>query len=488
VETIPEASYQKFGKDVLITGAAQVLVALTGLIMLPLFTKFLGAHDYGIWAQVMVTIGLVLPFAVLGLPAAMIRFIPAKTDIREIQEGFYSVFCLTFLVTLLLSLAIILSADVIAEAFFEGDTEIVRIIGLIILVTVPNMVCFSLFRALRQMKKVAIFTIATSYAQVALIAYLILNGYGLLVIVYGVLAIKVIIFFILLFLIKRQIGIRRPHFSRIKEYLSFGLPVIPGSISFWVVASSDRYVIAYFLGATSVGIYSAGYGLANIFLMVAMVLAFVLPPTLAKLYDEGRMDDVRVYLSYSLKYFLALAIPFVFGAAMLSEPVLRIFSTPAIASEGYFVVPFVAVSILFIGTSTVMAQSLYLVKRTKILGVTWIVAGVVNLLLNILLIPHIGILAAAITTLIAYALALGIVTYYSVQVLRFSIDWGFILKSIVASGIMSLFIWMLGPVGTLAVITTVVVGVIIYGVILLSLKGFKGEDIKFFKMLFQRAA
>ena len=488
METRPKATYQKFAKDVLIVGAAYALAALTGILLLPLFTKFLGAHDYGIWAQVMVTIGLVLPFAVLGLPAAMMRFLPAKTDIREIQEGFYSVLCLTFVVSLLFALGIILSADLIAETFFDGATEIVRIVGLIILVMAPNAVCLSLFRALRQMKKFSIFVIAEAYVQVALVAYLVLNGYGLLSIVYGVLAIRVVIFFILLFLVKRQIGIRRPHFSKIREYLSFGLPTIPGGISYWVVSSSDRYVIAYFLGATSVGIYSAGYSLGSMLFMVAMALGLVLFPTLSRLYDEGRMDEVKTHLSYSLKYFLAIAIPFVFGAAMLSEPVLRVFSTPAMASEGKLIVPLVALATLFSGISVVMGQSLGLVKKTRILGATWIAAGLVNLLLNILLIPHIGILAAAITTLVAYSLALGIITFYSVKELKFSIEWGFILKSLIASGVMSLFIWMLGPVGNLAVIATVAVGVIIYVVVLLSLKGFKEGDIKFFKGLFQRGS
>jgi O-antigen/teichoic acid export membrane protein len=488
MEKIPEATYQKFAKDVLITGAARVLVALTGLLMLPLFTKFLGVHDYGIWAQVQVTFLLFSAFVGFGLPAAMARFLPAKTDRGEIQEGFYSVFALTLFTSFLFALAMILSADFIADVFFDGATEIVRITGLIILVMSPTLVCLGLFRSLRQMKKVAIFTIATSYGQVAVIAYLILNGYELLSIVYGVLAIKVIGFLIVLFLIKRKIGIRRPHFSRIKEYLSFGLPTVPGAISAWVVSASDRYVIAYFLGATSVGIYSAGYRLGSILLLVTAGLATVLPPTLAKLYDEGQMDKTKTHLSYSLKYFLALAIPFVAGAAMLSEQVLRIFSTPAIASDGYLIVPFVAFGGLLIGTAIIFRQSISLVKKTRIIGVTWIVAGLVNLVLNILLIPHFGILAAAITTVIAYSLASGIFTYYSVKELRFSIDWGFIGKSIIASAIMSLIIWMLGPIETLATIATVVVGVIIYGVTLILLRGFKEEDIAFFKGLFQRGS
>jgi len=321
-----------------------------------------------------------------------------------------------------------------------------------------------------------------------LIAGLIITGHGLLAIVYGVLAIKVVEFFVLFFLIRRQIGVKRPHFSRIREYLSFGLPTVPGGISFWLVASSDRYIISYFLGVTSVGIYSAGYRLGSILFLLAMALAMVLGPTLSKLYDEGQMDVVKTYLRYSLKYFLALAIPFVFGAAMLSEDILVVFATRPIASEGYFIVPLVALATLFFGVGTIMAQSLRLVKKTRILGATWIVAGLANLLINILLIPHIGILAAAIATLIAYLLALGIITYYSVKEFRFIMEWGFILKSLIAAAIMSLLIWMLDPVRILAIIATVVVSIIIYGLILLSLKGFGGGDIKFFQGLFKRGS
>lgn len=86
-----ENSYQKFAKDVVIIGATNLLVVLTGIFLLPLVTKTLGAHDYGIWAQVQVTISLVLGFVDLGLPYAMTRFLPAKTNREEIQEEFYPV-------------------------------------------------------------------------------------------------------------------------------------------------------------------------------------------------------------------------------------------------------------------------------------------------------------------------------------------------------------------------------------------------------------
>ena len=81
-----ENSYQKFAKDVGIIGVTSILTSLSGIILLPLLTKTLGSHDYGIWAQVQVTIGLALGFVGLGLPYAMTRFLPSKKDKWEIQE------------------------------------------------------------------------------------------------------------------------------------------------------------------------------------------------------------------------------------------------------------------------------------------------------------------------------------------------------------------------------------------------------------------
>jgi O-antigen/teichoic acid export membrane protein len=481
-----ENSYQKFGRDVLIIGIANALVALSGIIFMPLITKTLGAHDYGIWAQVNVTINLVLVFTGLGLPAAIVRFLPAKTDRGEIQEGFYSVLCLIFFITLAVSIMWIAAADFIGRAFFDGATVIVRITGLIILVWSLDSLFLNLFRAFRQMKRYALFTIANTYIQVGLITYLVLNGHGILSIVLAVLAIRAVVFIILLCLIKSQIGIKRPHFHRIREYLSFGLPTIPVGISAWVVASSDRYVISYFLGATSVGIYSAGYGIGTIIIMAAGVLDLVLTPALSKLYDEGRMEEVKTHLKYSLKYLLAVTIPFVFGAAILAEPVLRVFSTAEIASEGYIVVPLVALSTLFMTAYVPIGNIVILAKKTRITGTIWIVCALVNLGLNILVVPHLGILGAAITTLIAYGLALGLTTYYSFKEFKFPIDWRFIVKSLIASGAMSVAIWAIAPEGTLATALTVLAGTAIYGAVLLLLKGFTKEEFKFFSGLFQR--
>lgn len=330
--------------------------------------------------------------------------------------------------------------------------------------------------------------VADAYGQIGLIAYLTLSGHGLFSVVLAVLTIRVAIFFILFFFVNSQIRIRRPHFYRIREYLAFSLPTIPGLISAWFVGSSDRYIIGYFLGAASIGVYSAGYTLGSAAFIFVRVFGFVLPPTLSKLYDEGRMDEVKTHLSYSLKYLLMVIIPFIFGAAVLSKPVLLLFSTPQIVTQGYYIVPLVALAILLLCFCEPFGHVLILAKKTKISGIAYTLAALVNLGLNILLVPIWGILAAAITTIIAYSVLLGIVIYYSRKEFRFHIDWRFVAKSLIASLAMSLVIWWLAPEGSVATIVTVAIGIVVYGVILFLLKGFSPGEFRFFRGLFQSSS
>lgn len=478
-----ENNYQKFTKDVLIIGFANLLNASSGIIFLPLITKILGAGNYGIWVQVQAITSLVMSFVGLGLPYALNRFLAGKKDMVEIQEEFWSVLTIVSLVTLSASIIMIAAAGFIAQAFFEGSTNVVRISGLIILISSLNIVLLNFFRAFRQMKKFALFSIISTYGQLGLITYLVLNGHGIFSMVMAVLIVNILIFLSSLLIVTRQIGVKKPHFLRLKNYLNFGLPTIPGNISSWVVYSSDRFVIAYFLGATSVGIYSAAYSLGSLPALIVTILGLVLPPTLSGLYDAGKIHELKMHLSYSMKYALLLAIPFVFGAIFMASPVLRIFSTPEIADRGRIILIFESINSLVLVAGGVINEILVPVKKTKISGMSWLIGAAANLGLNLSIVPHIGIIGAAISTLVSYLVVEAIQVYYSLKYIKFDIDWSFIIKSLVASGIMSIVIWVMRPEGFSTTILTIIIGIMVYSVSLVILRAFTKEEFSFFQGL-----
>lgn len=479
----PERLYSKFAREVLTVGAATALTTLSGIFFLPFITKTLGAHDYGIWAQVQSTVSLTSGVLCLGLPYALVRFLPAKTDRAEIRDDFYSVLCLTSLVSLPFLLIMVLSADHIARTFFDGDTGAVIIAGVLTLLQVVTYAYLYYLRAFRNVVTFCILNVAAAYAKVGLVAYLALSGRALSTMLMGSLAIQAAVVVVLFSLVWRQMGIGWPRFHNVKAYLRFALPTVPGNISWWLISLTDRYVIAYVLGATSVGIYSAAYALGSIVMLVVGILGFVLAPAMSKLYDEGYMTELATHLTYSLKYLLLLGIPFVFGTMALSEPILTLFSTPAIAAEGHQIVPLIAASILLYGAFTVISTSLALAKKTALSAVIVILAAVANLALNVLLVPHFGIIGSAVGILIAYALLLVMGAYYSFKEVKFPIPWSSILKSLIASTVMGLVVWLMHPESRSETIVAVLAGIGLYGVLIVLLKGISKEEISFFSRL-----
>jgi O-antigen/teichoic acid export membrane protein len=234
-----------------------------------------------------------------------------------------------------------------------------------------------------------------------------------------------------------------------------------------------------------VGYYSPGYALGNIISIFVVPFGFLLTATLSEYFDNNKIYNLKIILTYSIKYFLMLAIPSAFGLSILSRKLLTILTTPEIALNGYLITPFAAASTVVFGAYIIISHIPVLIKKTKVTGAIWMIAALINLLLNMIAIPRIGILGAAITTLIAITLAFALTTYYSFRYIKFHIDFLFILKSIFASTIMSLIMLKWNPEGALETIIAVAICAIFYSACLLLLMSFDKGEIKLFLGIIQ---
>jgi len=147
----------------------------------------------------------------------------------------------------------------------------------------------------------------------------------------------------------------------------------------------------------------------------------MLPQTLAKQYDENNIVQFKKILKYSIKYFLLFAIPATFGLSILSRPILTILSTDEIASIGYLITPYVALSYLLLGIKAIIENILVVNNKTKIIGISILIAAILNLGLNLIFIPIFGINGAAFTTLLAFTFNFIIITFYSLKYIKFDL-------------------------------------------------------------------
>ncbi|MBA7507591.1 hypothetical protein ES706_06311 [subsurface metagenome] len=474
------AEYELVTKHVAWIGIARFINYGRGLILLPILTKVLGAGDYGVWSLILVTISLLLPFVMLGLPYGMGRFLPAERDRRKASKGIFTTLFTILFTSIIFASCLFFLADTVATVLLKDASfaPIIRIASLLVILQALSQLSVESFMPFRQVKTYSILTIIQTLMEIALVYFLVLFGFGLYGAIIALLVTRGIVLLISLPLIISRFGFSLPSFSVFRSYLTFGLPIVPSVIFEWVITSSDRYMIGFFLGAASVGIYSASYNMGAMAAVALYIITFATAPTVVKSYDEGKIEDTKNYLSYSLKYFLLFAIPSVFGLSILARPLLNSLTTPEFVSPGIFIVPLVASSMIFEGVRAIYGRVVQLSKHTGIFTIASVAAGLTNIGLNIIFIPRFGVIGAAIATLISYIMVGFIMYYNSRKYIRFEVDKGFVVKSILASIVMTSAIWAFSPVGIVKILLAIVIGIIIYFAVLFLLRGFKREELR----------
>lgn len=477
------SEYVRFIQRIGLVGLTNILISLSSLIFIPIITKSFTTAEYGMWAQVNTTIALVPNIANLGLPYTMVRFLSAEKDKEKIKDSFYPMISLTFISTLIICSLFLIFGNAIANALFNGSMQVLYITTAISFFACMNLMLISFFRTFQQMKRYSLFLVLQSYIGVFVSIYLTYAGYNIETVVLGLLTGYVAVFIMMAFLIVKYLGIGIGKWSNLKEQLAFALPTIPSNVSSWVVDSSDKYVIGILIGSVAVGCYSPGYALGSILLMFLSPFAVLLPAVLPEHYEKGDMSEVDKYLSYSMKYYLLLTIPAAVGMSVLSKPLLYIITTPEIALGGYMVTPFVCLGAIFMGIYGITNNILILEKNTMILGKLWIVVAISNIVLNLLLVPYLNILGAAIATLICYILAFAVTAIASKKTMRLPFNIKELLKIVIAASIMGIAVYIMHPIGIINVLISIVAGVIIYFAIIFILKAVTMKEIAIFKDL-----
>ena len=463
-------------------GIANLIAALSGIILLPILTKNLSLEEYGIWAQIGVTISFLVPLATLNLHVASQRFLAGETDKKMVSKGFSSILVVVFFTSLIISVLIFVFSEPISIAIFGGAEaeQFVNFASLLILLGGINASLDIFFTTFLQIKKHSGLSILRTIFQILLISYFVLSGFGLFGAVISLLILNVFMLIIKSLLIMPQIRISFPSHSVIKKYSTYSIPLIPGILGWWMNTLGDRYVIGYFLGMASVGVYSASYNLGGLVSFFYVPVSVIILPTITNLYKDNKIQEIKTHLSYLLKGYLMIAIPSAFGLAVLSKPLLTTLTTSEFLA-GAVIVPIITLATILYQCSLLNSNILFLFKKTKIAGSISIVTASANIVLNIILVPLIGILGAAIATLLAFTFHLFLTTTFSFKMMKYNVDFKFIIKCIISSVIMAFVIWKLNPMGAGDILISIGIAIGVYFGVMILLRAFTKEEYLFFR-------
>jgi O-antigen/teichoic acid export membrane protein len=192
------------------------------------------------------------------------------------------------------------------------------------------------------------------------------------------------------------------HADFIGRSLLFALPLIPSTLATFVLSSSDRLVVEASLGSEEVARYQVAYNVAGMPMLLLSVLSSAWMPRFFSL-DEG--DERSTVLRESRDALSRLMVPVILGFAFGGPIVLRIWAPSSYRPDDLqFVVSIVLITVLPFMAHLAVTRTLMTYGRTGAIAIANALAALVNLGLNLVLIPRYGLEGSAVSTLVAYIL------------------------------------------------------------------------------------
>ncbi|MCK5579405.1 MAG: polysaccharide biosynthesis C-terminal domain-containing protein, partial [Planctomycetes bacterium] len=228
----------------------------------------------------------------------------------------------------------------------------------------------------------------------------------------------------------------------VKKIISFGGPHIGVLFGAWALAQADRYMLNYFMNTEAVGIYSAGYRVAQVGMQVLYAILFLTAlPIIVQTYEKEGVAKVRETLRSFIGLYLLFLVPAVFGIVVLSKDLAYILLGESFRSS-FKIVPWITVGIFFLGLSQYVTITFQLKEKPLYLVFLMLGAGLLNIVLNIFMIPAWGIKGAAVATLIAYAVCVVIAWLISIKMISLKMPWAVLVKSLLAAAFMYYILWL----------------------------------------------
>ncbi|OGA01780.1 MAG: hypothetical protein A3I00_05430 [Betaproteobacteria bacterium RIFCSPLOWO2_02_FULL_64_12] len=220
------------------------------------------------------------------------------------------------------------------------------------------------------------------------------------------------------------------------ESLAYGGPHLFVVGAGLVLSIVDRYVIQLLLGAEAVGVYVLGVSVAaTLSGLITRPFNLFLFPAYTKTWETQGASETSALLSRASELFLMVYIPLTLGAFALQNQIVALIA-PGDYGTGAQVVGIVFLALMFHGLSSVSAAGLYLTAKTWRVGVAALGAAILNVLLNLLLVPRWGVWGAAVVTLISYAAYYGALTALSYGILPIPFPVRSLCRYLIAGAIM----------------------------------------------------
>jgi O-antigen/teichoic acid export membrane protein len=422
--------------------AASILSKLIAVALLPLYTRYLAPADYGV-AEVLfaavVAASIVIRFGVIE---AVLRFYYKSGE--DPNSVVASSFAALFWLSTAAALVALLFAEPISEALLrppelledEHERELYRsapdlariAIGGLWVATLHEYL-LTLFRLEERARAFFAVTIANVLAAIALTVVLVVGedegARGLLLGSYVSGAVFVLG---LIFVHRRRLSLW-PDRRLLRRMLRFGLPTMPAELSLYALNFVDRLIILRAVGAAEAGLYALAVKFAQAVNVLVRGFQLAWPPLAYSIRDD---DEARRVYAAVVTWFVAACAFVVVGIWLLARWIARALAAPEFF-ESYEAVGLISAAVTLYALYMVQLVILGRTGRTELNLPATLAALAVNVVLNLVLVPPLGIVGAGLALVASYLVVVVLMYGFTQRLFAIPYEWGRLARVAVVS-------------------------------------------------------
>lgn len=427
-----------FIENFLVYGLGGIISKIIPLIMVPIVTRLMPSTEYFGLNDLSETVtSFASALAIIGMYDAMFRMFFEKED-----ENYRKTVCSTTLTFTLATSAFVfvvmlLLRNMIANFFF-GNPKYAYLVYVTAIATLVGATNGIISAPTRMQNKRKIFLVTNTVSPILSYAVsipLLLKGYYVIALPLAGVVSGITMESAFWILNKKWFSVRKFDVRLLKQLLKIAVPLFPNFLIYWIFNSSDRVMIANLLDVGQAGVYSVGSKLGH-----ASQLIYTAFAGGWQYFAFSTMKEDNQVKSNSLIFEYLGIISFVctMFVCLVSRPLYSVLF-PVEYLQGYIISPYLFLAPLLQMLFQVAANQFLVVKKTWPNMFILSCGSVLNVLLNLVLIPRIGIEGAAIATLAGYFISDLVCVIVLCKMKLMVVSVRFVLAVLLTSGFMCLW-------------------------------------------------
>ena len=419
-----------------IYGLGGIVSRAVAVFLLPLYTRYLDPSDLGEVGVLIALSAVLVTILRGGISSAFFRFYFDSPEPDRRRTVLRTSFWFTMgMATLGLAAGVGLAGP-IADALTVGDPNLVRaaFVGL------WAQMNYEQLTALFRVEERSLGFLAASLVNIAItvgatVVLVVGLEQGALGVIVGNFTGTLAVYLALLGYRREQLGLTFDR-SLLRAMNRFGLPLVPSALALIALNFSDRFFLARLASLDELGLYDFGFRIASVMVLLLTAFRTAWPAFAYSIADE---DEARRTYGFVLTYLVALASWLALALGLLAPWLVRLLapSNPDFWPGARVVAPLAFASALFAGYIVVSIG----VGRARRTGFNWVITGfaaLVNVALNLALVPRYGMEGSAAAAVISFAVLFTTMAVHAQRIYPVPYQWRRVLTALAAAAALTI--------------------------------------------------